>query len=246
MDSIFNVSVNVLNEIDFDLISNIEEKLKNSLSISNDEINYFLSYLCFKVRELLSLKKSKNILDNKFTNQCDSAQSMIYNYLNSLGVESIPVNTNEVIDSNVIGHSFIIACILDNYYLIDPTYNQFFELEKCLSSNKIVINGTVVKCPDPGYFVNDYSLENKEVIINLLRSGFMKIDYDNLRLYGDSLYKTKTGVSDANMGSEFMFGSTYLKAFLKSKATLSLSSDELMERGLLISPINTKNYIKKV
>lgn len=246
MDEIFSVSVDVLDDVDLDIISDIEEKFKNNLLVSDDEINYFLSYLCYRVRERLSFIKSKDVINNKFTNQCDKAQSMIYYYLSELGIENVPVNTNEVIDCNVIGHSFIMAHILDNYYLIDPTYNQFFDFKKCSSSNLIIIDKVLAKSPDPGYFVKDYSLEDRKVIIDFLKSGFMKVEFNNLRLYGDSFYKTKTGVSEDYIGKEFMLESTYLKIFLNSEASLSLSKDELEEIGLLISPINLKKSVKKV
>lgn len=245
MDDIFNVQVYVLDDVNLDIISDIEEKIINNIAISDEEVDYFLSYLCFKVREKLSLKKSKDILDNKFTNQCDTAQSMIYYYLNELNVFNVPVNTHEVLDGGL-GHSFIVAHIQDDYYLLDPTYNQFFDLKKCSSDNFMIRDDSIIiKTPDPGYFVSEYSLEDQKTIKDLLKNGYMKIDNNNIRLYGESFYKTKTGVSEANLKVK-NFGVIYLKWFLKSKANVSLSQDLLEASGLLIKPINSKKTVKRV
>ena len=56
MDEIFSVSVDVLDDVDLDIISDIEEKFKNNLLVSDDEINYFLSYLCYRVRKTFFYK----------------------------------------------------------------------------------------------------------------------------------------------------------------------------------------------
>ena len=48
--------------------------------------------------------------DFSFSYKCDLAQSIIFYYLDSIGVNVNPVNTNEVING-VVGHSFVIALI---------------------------------------------------------------------------------------------------------------------------------------
>ncbi|MBR2708265.1 MAG: hypothetical protein IKE90_02380 [Bacilli bacterium] len=245
MEDIFNVKINVLENVDLDIIYMIQEKIKNNISVTDQEINYFLNYLCFEVRKKLSLKKSKEVKDNLFTNQCDTAQSMIYYYLNELGVLTIPVNTNDVLGP-VTGHSFVLAFINGEYYLIDPTYNQFFDLKKCFKDNFVVIKGKVSIAPAPGYFVSMYSLEDKKKIIDFLKNGFMKVSSDNLRLYGDSFYKTKTGVNMDFSETASIPSSHYLKWFLNSNSKLSKTVEDLEEENLLIKPLNTKNNVKKV
>ena len=231
MDDIFNVNVNVL-DVDNDLIGEIENKIINKLSLNENEINYLLSYVCFKVREILSLARNIDVCDNDFANQCDKAQSMICYYFEKLVVFNIPVNIHEVLPG-VTGHSFNVVCIDGGYYLLDPTYNQFFDLKKC--------NDELVKNKIPGYHVSNYSTDEKMIIIDFLKNGFMKIDSNNIKLYGDSFSKTKSNLLEGGYS-----GSSYFKWFLMNEADLSLTEEDLKEKGLLIEPVNFKKNVKKV
>ena len=69
-------------EIDYDLISQIENKLEENISLSQEEAKYFLDYIVFTTRTRFT-----NDLDNySFEWKCDTAISIIGNYLNSLNV----------------------------------------------------------------------------------------------------------------------------------------------------------------
>ena len=78
-------------------------------------------------------------------------------------------------------------------------------------------------------------------------SPYVTLSNAKVKSGNDNLESTSiTGVSEDYIGKEFMLESTYLKIFLNSEASLSLSKDELEEIGLLISPINLKKSVKKV
>ena len=70
-------------EIDYDLISQIENKLEENISLSQEEAKYFLDYIVFTTRTRFT-----NDLDNySFEWKCDIAISIIGNYLNSINVK---------------------------------------------------------------------------------------------------------------------------------------------------------------
>ena len=129
MNGIFEVKPNIIENIDYELIESIEQKIKDKLEINDNEIYYLLVYICYKVREKLSIKKQKELSQNNFENQCDTAQSMIYHYFENFDLTNISVNIHEIIDE-ITGHSFNVIQINGKNYLIDPTYIQFFDEKK--------------------------------------------------------------------------------------------------------------------
>ena len=56
----FDIKVNVMDNVDMDIISNIEYKLLNGFDLTQNELDYFLNYVAYQTRVLLSFKKNKN------------------------------------------------------------------------------------------------------------------------------------------------------------------------------------------
>lgn len=77
--------------IDYEYISILEDKIINNIQLSIDETEYFLNYLVYSTR----LKFTDNIDDYSFEYKCDTAISIIGNYLNSLNVEYKVNDTNK-------------------------------------------------------------------------------------------------------------------------------------------------------
>ena len=223
-------------DINYDYINLIIDKIKNKISLSKEEVNYFLSAIIFKVR---------TIIDNNddFSYKCDLAQSILYYYLSDLGLICHACNTLSSIDSYVCGHSFLTTSILvDNKitnYLLDPTYLQFFKESECSVDRYVYFNNYVIRTPYPGYFIKD---SDKKVIEKFNYDGYAILDDDIARIYGDSFYNTKVMVTDTSFKS--IKGFVYINAFMKGNDLLSKSKEEVINEGYYLS-FDKKRSVKK-
>lgn len=234
----FNFQNTVMDDVNYDIINLVEEKCFNGASLTENEINYYLTYICFEVRKKLAFKSSKELAISNFSFECDTAQSIIVNYLKKLNVLCNPIQTEKAISAEIIGHSFVVAQFLVNEerksYLIDPTYNQFFDSDKCQEKEFMIVNGIVVKTPDPGYFILKEG--NQEKIRPLLENGFLNLSEENAKIYGDSFYKTKVGISQDYMNNLTLPGKIYIKCF-KNSDKLTYSNENLENLNLSLDPI---------
>lgn len=209
-------------DIDYEFISILENKIINNIPLSIDESKYFLDYIVYSTR----LKFTDDIDNYSFEYKCDTACSIIGNYLNSLNVKYKINDTNKCITDGICGHTFMIIelnTINGNInYLVDPTYRQFFTKDKCNDSNYILIDNRYVLTPDPGYFIKD---EDKNLISNFLKNGYTILDENIARIYGNSFYNTKVLNYDKNYRS--IPGSIYLNSFLKGTSNITKTEEEL-------------------
>ena len=245
MNSIYDVKVNII-DYDMNYISLIEDKIREGDSLSEEEVFNFLNYVVFKTRSLIcdSFKKNIDVFDYRDT--CNYAQASLGYYFDDLGVFNNPVCTSNVF-FNVVRHFFIIAYFMQDGemvpYVVDPTYNQFFDIEKCKKEKYVLKNDIVRATPDPGYFISLLDDDSKKVMINFLRCGFHRLDTSFAKMYGDSFNNTQIGISKEEYDNLFVSGSSYVKFFLKFKNELTKSREELFERGLLFEVKN--NVIKQ-
>lgn len=239
-----------MENVDLDIIADIEEKCRKRESLSQSEIDYYLNYVIYQTRVLLSSKKNKDINDYKFNFMCDTAQSIIARYFDHLNISYKPVETGKAISDNILGHSFLMAYFdVDGEvksYIIDPTFNQFFDIDKCMESNFKVVNGIVVKTPDLGYFALKADENSQNVIKNLIRCGYMELTRENAKIYGDLFYKTETGSINYFNSSLEMDGNVYIKAFKKSPFALTYTDKDLKEMGISLNPLKNENLKKLV
>ena len=244
---VFNVKTNMMDNVDLDIISDVESKCFNGNSLSFDEINYYLNYIVYKVRCMLVLKKESNINNYNFNFMCDTAQSIIARYFDDLNIVYKPVETQKAITNDILGHSFLLADFMvdgeNRSYIIDPTYNQFFDVDRCQENNFKVINNVVVKTPDLGYFALKENESVQGVIKNLIRCGFTELSCDSAKIYGDLFYKTKTGNINYFNSKLEMSGDIYIKGFKNSPFKLTYTKEELDAMNMLLSPIY-KNDLK--
>ena len=233
MKYIIDCTPKIINEIDENRISRIENDIINNIEIPNNDIEYLLECLCYMVRCMFT-----NDLENySFEYKCDTAQSIIYYYLESLNIGVYACQTQNAITRGVVGHSFITCIINDIPYLIDPTYKQFFLNDNCTKNNYIKIDNKIIKTPDPGYFIKE---EDKYLISKLLKNGYSVLSKDIARIYGDSFYNTKP-LESPNFKS--IKGSVYINAFLRNTSKLSKTKEELSSLGMLIECQNHNKVI---
>ena len=247
MNRIFDVKINVMDNVDLDIINSIEEKCFKGESLSQNELDYYLNYVIYQTREILALNKQKELNDYSFDFMCDTAQSIIARYFDKLNITYKPVETGKAITDDILGHSFLLADFTvdgeNKTYILDPTYNQFFDVDKCSENNFKIINGIVVQTPDLGYFALRSDENSQNVVKRLIRSGYIELTESNAKIYGDLFYKTKVGnINYFNTKLE-MSGLVYIKSFKKSEARLTYTDEALEEMGMSLAPIY-KNDLK--
>ena len=244
MEYIYNYNPYTTNNIDFYYLFNIENKIKNNISISNEEATNFLNLIIFITRQKINPN-----LDN-FDNKCDLAQSILYHYFKNINCKIYPSMTQNVITNNIIGHSFLTLELNINnqttYYLLDPTYIQFFKKNKCKKDNYYIspkYPDYILLTPDPGYFIKE---EMKENCTYLLNHGHIELNEENAKMYGDSFYNTKTGTNPNTLKFESIPGEIFINAFTKGKERISKSEEELIDNNQFIPSVEKLiNHSKK-
>ena len=237
MDKVIDFNIN--SNIDNSKISQIEQLCESNTKLSIEDIETLLSNLSYLVRKKIADYENKDINNYLYTNKCDLAQSIICYYLNKIGVNVNPINTNEIMPG-ICGHSLTVASFDtlegEKKYLIDPTYLQFFSKEKCDKNKFVIINDKVCLTPDPGYFVIESNSE--KIIEPLLENGYIEFTEEVAKVYGDSFFKTKQGVPFDQINNNLITGSNYIKWFFYYISNLSKTEEELSNMDLLINPIN--------
>lgn len=216
----------------------IENKIKNKESITSEEAKLFLDTINYLTRYNIN----KN-LDN-YDNKCDLAQSILYHYLKNINCNPIPAMTQNVITNNIVGHSFIIVDLIINnsstYFILDPTYIQFFKEEKCTKENYYVSDkypDIVLLTPDPGYFIKD-NMQNNALF--LLNNGYLELNQDTSKMYGDSFLNTKTNVLFSTLKYQTIPGDVYINSFLKAHEPIKIKEEELIFNNINIETFENK------
>ena len=221
--------MNDIKKFNFDYLREIEYKIVNKQDVSSYDIEYFLDYIVFFVRNRLYDDEHPY-----FEYRCDLAQSIICYYLDDIGVVNYRCSSNNAINDSVVGHSFVVATFKVNgndiNYLIDPTYIQFFKAENCSELKYTIINGYIVVSPDPGYFIRE---EDRKIIDEFNENGYGMLTEDLARIYGNSFYNTRT--MKISKDFEELKGYVYINSFIKGKEKLSRSREELLENGYYIN-----------
>ena len=220
---------NKVEKILYSYLEEIEYKIMNKQSISENELFYFLECIVSDIRDKIYDEGHPN-----FESKCDLAQSIICHYLNDIGVVNYPCSTNNTIYSDAVGHSFVVAEFVVEgkkvYYLIDPTYVQFFKKENCNEDCYITINDFIVKTPDPGFFIKN---GDRARIDFFNYYGFDILDGELARIYGNSFYNTRTMKKSKKF--EELDGDDYINSFLKNGIEkLSKTKDELFNEDYYI------------
>ena len=145
---------------------------------------------------------------------------------------ALPCATHNVITNGVDGHSFTVVSLNvegeERNFLLDPTYIQFFQKEKCQKSAYFVspmMPNRSLLTPDAGYFIKE---EDKDATEFLLKYGYIELTPEYARTYGDSFLNTKAGADPNNLTFQSIPGKIYINSFLTGKEKLSKSEAELL------------------
>ena len=96
MNQIFDIKINVMDNVDLDIINSIEEKCFKGKGLSQNELDYYLNYVVYQTREILALNKNKELghysfdfcghnLIGRRTPLCNQKQSPTHTRLLDLG-----------------------------------------------------------------------------------------------------------------------------------------------------------------
>ncbi len=216
---IYDISDNVI-EVDSDYIKNIEDKIKNNEGLNDREINYYLSSLLYE----LKLRLNKIASDDSYKGLCSYAQCSLHYTLEKLGIKHYMHRTLMTIDHDCTDHYFLIADfnVMGDIksYILDPTYRQFFVSDICYKKDDRV--------RIPGKFYLDHP-EYKEYVIELLQDGYILMNDDVIKMYGDSFYYNK--IMPEGFSSELPLY-VYKKLFKKEDGVIAKEEDDLRSYGL--------------
>lgn len=212
--------------IDIDKKVNIPSKIQN-----DDDIQNLIEAIILQIRQ--EYFEIYNDLEN-LENRCDLFQALSYYYFRQANFLVYPVETQQVISSDVWGHSLLYVTFNNKEYLIDLTYKQFFLKRNCQKSNYLLDKNAnfILLSPHPGYY---YVLnpDKLNVAKQLLENGYLPATVDNLKIYFDSFYLTRKGrilnktiPTQSNIG-----GNIYAKMLSTGSFNLSYSVEDLKDQG---------------
>lgn len=213
--------------IDTNYYSEIEKKISEGRSITQNEAENFLRVIAYLTRQ----KVSPDFLD--FENTCDLAQSILGHYLETINCKVVHCSTQSTIAPKVMGHNFSIISLNvegeEKDYLVDPTYIQFFRKEKCNASNYVIstkVPNLVLLTPHPGYFIKE---EDQDAADYLLRYGYIELTPEYAKMYGDSFFNTDRGLKLEPTNPKSLPASMYYKSYKTGTESLSTTKEQLLK-----------------
>ena len=187
----------------------IEEKIINKEELANGELTFFLDNLIAVINDIIN--------ESSYINKCDAVQGLIGRYFKRLGIPTFANITNKCVSSNVIGHSFVVASFRDynqGDYIIDPSFIQFLYLND--DYDDLYINHLRIKSKSPFYYARAI---DKELTLELLRKGYLKLTSRSAYLYGNCFLHTKVCISDDSV-IDNIDGNIYINSFFKGNEQL--------------------------
>lgn len=214
-----------IRDIDKEKFFKVKEKIEEDKNVTKEEMSLFLDYYVKESREVLSKYLNVNILEDPLINRCDLAQYITGKLLESVkNVSVFPKESQNVFSNTCMGHSFLVCMIQDIPYLIDLTYRQFFVKERCLESEFIYFNNMTLKTPCPGYFAIQ-DKEGEKVAREIISKGYIELNDNVAKKYGDSFYFTKTGYRE-NFN---MPGEVYLNGLIAQNSKYAVNDERFLE-----------------
>lgn len=191
-------------EIDYDLLDESIQRIKNNNGISEHEAINILNWTVENTKDNLStiLKYlGKDIESDSLASFCEVAQATTLIPLEKIGIK---VTKNNASDSfkYPYNHAFGTASfniiendnIIEKTYLIDTTYRQFFTTVKC---NEGMYYKKDSIAPDPGYFADE------EFAKILLMNGYIELNQETAKLYGEPFYKSSLPLNSETFDIDF-------------------------------------------
>ncbi len=203
----------------------IRNKIKSGISLTDLERRSFLDFYVDMSRKILGQYLHVDILNDPLINRCDLAQNVIGKLLEqNENIYVFPKETQNTFYPTCTGHSFLVCIIQGVPYLIDLTYRQFFLKENCTLDKLIIKDNRVLLAPDPGFFVMNY-IDGANVAKSIITDGYVKLNEEVAKKYGDSFYFTKTGYKDICD----MPGDMYLRILLKENYKYAVDDERFYQ-----------------
>ena len=191
-------------EIDYELLDKSIQKIKNNEAIKENEAINILNWTIENTKDNLStiLKYlGKNVESDSLASFCEVAQATTLIPLEKIGIK-ITKNNATASFNYPYNHAFGTASfniiennkIIKKIYLIDATYRQFFTTTKC---NEGMYYKKDSIAPDPGYFANE------EFAKILLMDGYIELNQETARLYGEPFYKSSLPLNSESFDIDF-------------------------------------------
>lgn len=211
------------------LIEVLEKReLGIDVGISREEAICLLEWSVYNVRSSLQ-KFGIDINNSSLNGFCEIAQALSIMPFEHLG---LAVTKNSA--SDAFGYQFnhrfgtVIFPIeadnkvMDEGYLLDATYRQFFSSVRCNEGRYYTVeeNTGIVANPDPGYFVRDEDFAKK-----LLADGYIRLNREIASLYGEPFYLASLGIEQVKKNEARKFD--YYQAILKNSSDYVVRSGEI-------------------
>lgn len=211
-------------EINIDEVNIIKDKVKNSIRLIDDEIYKLLDYYIELSLKIIEQDLNRDLTSEPLTNKCDLFQYVIGKLMEKDNIVVFPKESQNVFYPFCTGHSFLVTDIQGKKFIVDPSFRQFLTKESCDINNYVTINDMVVKAPAPGFFMVK-SEKGKKIARLLTQNGYIELNRETAKIYGDSFYYTKTGYIDyAEISADI-----YLNMLLKENTKYADSDDTFNE-----------------
>lgn len=191
----------VNNIMNYEMLSNSVDKIKNNIPLSLEEAKNILNWTVFNTkRNLSTILNSLNLDVNKcsLTGFCEVSQALSLMPLESIGLN---VTKNRAQDCFEYPYNHVFGTVtfqisensktVNKTYLIDITYRQFFKTNKCNEGIYYIEDEYGDNAvPDPGYFAD------KEFAKKLLKDGYIELTEETAKLYGLPFFKSSLDINN--------------------------------------------------
>lgn len=244
VNNIYNVSLDeVVNTVS--ILNNVLEKRKNDedVGISLEQANLLLKWSVSNTRkQFLSL--GIDVVNNSLNGLCDLAQISSLIPFENIGLS---VTKNSIENSFGSSNHHVFGTVtfpissngtVENItFLIDPTYRQFFTGVRCNEGRYYMsIEDNNVLGPDPGYFMDNN--EKIQFSNELINNGFIVLNDDNAKIYGDGFSYSNIPLSkfsDESLIVDNTPGSYYVEKINNTSSDYFLDISDLEDYGFITS-----------
>ena len=210
-------------DIDYRRVRDIVSNYKINNYMTMEEAQYVLNWTVQNTRKFLS-ELGINIKGNSLDGYCELSQFITLYPLEKMGFKITKNKANNDFDYNL-NHAFGTVSInvkdnneiIEEKFLIDVTYRQFFVKDKC-NKGMYYMDQT----PAPGYFV-----KNKVFAKELIRSGFLRLYEEVAKEYGEPFY-----LSSLKFGKKPEKKINYYENIINSCEDYSYNKEELEENDI--------------
>ena len=160
--------------------------------LTEEEIKILLDYSVENARKSFE-NLGINVKTNSLNGLCELGQALTIMPLENLGIE-VTKNSATACFNYPFNHVFGTVTfpyqdngrVIDETYLIDSTYRQFFSTMRCNEGRYYTEeeNTNLKVAPEPGYFITDIDFAK-----TLMKDGYIELTKDNAKKYGEAFYK---------------------------------------------------------